>query len=257
MATVRGGLANSQERHAEALAFYQRALELATLMSAPNATVLAAAHNDLAFELGSQGRHAEAAREYEAALAIYQAARWRSPRSMLIALGNLGSVRMNQGRFAEALKFFAEALSALTPVEGQADPDRMWIQDLHGRALLELGRRDEARAAYADVLSHRAEMEPGAWTMSLAGRARLALESGQARAGLADAQEALGRREGVALDRYDRAFVDLTWAQVGWEAGVDRARCLEAAQRALSVFSGPEDAARRAQIEAWLKARSH
>jgi tetratricopeptide (TPR) repeat protein len=68
------------------------------------------------------------------------------------ALGLLGTTYLNERRYQRAVWWFEQTLAA--------DPEELAVRPLHGVALYELGRLEEARAMFASILERRASFAP-------------------------------------------------------------------------------------------------
>ena len=232
----------------EALRLDRRALEIVDKERMPS-TQVALAHHNLGADLLVAHRWAEAERELKAAADEYHRGHYQDPAEQGVTRTLLAVAQSRQGRAGEALATLDRAAEIAKPLEGQEESDRLWTLSYRALVLEDLGRLDEAEAAYREVASaEAAEARP----RSRAGQARILLSRGQAKQALPLAQQALDAAKASVSSGDGAAFARFALAQAMWDSGGNRTEAVALAKAALAAFASPEDGFFRSPIERWL-----
>lgn len=109
--------------------------------------------NNHAMALARLGREEEARVEWQRALELQLAERGAEHPETLAALHNFASHLLNRGDAATAEPLLARAVAAKQRVLPAGHPSRIASEGDHAQALAELGRDDEARAAFAAAIA--------------------------------------------------------------------------------------------------------
>ncbi|MCB9913569.1 MAG: serine/threonine protein kinase [Planctomycetes bacterium] len=256
-------------RGAEALARYERLVELQPLVSGPTSMGTLSAQNNLGSLYHELGRVAEARALLERALATKREIYPPGHPSLLAGMSTLARAVAADGDAAEARALYDEALAAGTALLGKHDPRVLTLHLNRGKLLLAEGDPAAAEPDLAHVAAAPAERlapgDPLALTARLAhaeallalARPDAAAESVQAfRAHVGDAfppghlnLAVAGVLLGEALaargeDAAARAELEAAWAQLEATPGAWRRRAARAAALAvLCADAGDADAA--------------
>ncbi len=104
----------------------------------------------LAWALGKSGRGDESVELFSDLLDLEQRAPGPVFRAIFTRV-NFADVLLDLGRFEEALAQIAPAIEQYDALGLPNDPDRLWAQSLHARALLGVGRNEASGRAIADA----------------------------------------------------------------------------------------------------------
>ena len=192
-----GSLAYDRGDANAALPLLQEALALQEQAVGPESPVVAKALNNLALTEAALGRRAEARAFFERALAINRKAFGEKHVRVAGNLNNLGLVQLDDGDAVAAEPNFAAAATIIEALAGADDPDMGYSLSNRARALVELGRFDEAEALYARALKLRREhLDPAhpSVTDTLTWYGVLRCERGDTKAGSEMLEEALASR---------------------------------------------------------------
>ncbi|HEY3446493.1 MAG TPA: protein kinase [Myxococcales bacterium] len=247
-----GSIALDTGKSEEAIGYFKRQVELS---KGEGRTHASKAFNNLALAYNQAGRMAEAIESQERQIVELQAFEETLPTDLALAWANLALMRMNQGQLDEALASVDRALQALAPVRAQNAYTALWV-DLCRAEILELrGEVAQAGQLYAEVLAQPKLLREVDLAEAHGGLARTLVAQGRLDEALPPAVQAvkLGRE---AADSFTRGYAHFALAQALWASGLDKARALAEAQKALAAFDKPSHKFLRGRIEAWLAGKS-
>ncbi|HEY3445194.1 MAG TPA: serine/threonine-protein kinase, partial [Myxococcales bacterium] len=248
-ATQRATLLTALNRHDEALAAFERVLELVERGDA-TPSERGAARNNLGLQLMVLGRYAESARELEKALDLLSNAPWVSTLDLVAITGNLAILRAEQGRSREALEAFEKAGAMLVGLAEDVVSYRTWLDGRRAQVLEDLGRDAQAWKVYRGLLEKPEDLDPKLKCIAFTGEARALTAEGKYAEAIKTAQNAIP----LTPDPQAQAQARFALGQALAASGKDPHRALEEARTALLAYKGPEDSFRRGQIERWIAA---
>ncbi|MGI5861245.1 MAG: protein kinase [Myxococcales bacterium] len=252
---VRADLELHRERREAALAYSRQAVEWAERAYGARSTQAALARGNLGNLYWRRGEYSRAAAEIEAAAELAGSTRWRPPLRIAAMWTNAAYAHLYAGRPAQALAVLERAEELFRELGEEAASWQAWSQVAKAMALEDSGRGSEAALIYDRVLSNPELLDDASHAEALAGRARLRCARGEAKAALADAEEALRLAQTPGTEAAPLNEARFALARALGLVG-QRERALALARDALAGFSGPEDGARRAEVERWLAAQT-
>ncbi len=211
-----------QLEYGPARAHGERALEIYTRVLGPDHPNVAAAHNHLGTVLHAEHDLDGAMRHYDEVARIYRTRFGDDHPKLAVAHNNRGNVQIERREFQAALELFDRAIAIELARLGPNHPSLAFEYIGQSRALVGLGRADEA---------------------------------------LVPAERALALREGVSVDPGELSTTHSALAAALWAAadgdGAMRARALDHGRRALVQWrqGGLDDPTRLAGYEQWLRDR--
>jgi eukaryotic-like serine/threonine-protein kinase len=247
-----------QGEFAEAELEMRGVLEAWTDSLGPEHPRVAGVHHNLSIALYNLGRLEEAAKESR--LAIAGASKVMGPEHATIADMRFGlaDILHLQGRHAEAEAEARATLRLREQVLGPEHPDVAYSRDQVGMMLTALGQYEEAEAMHASALASQEKALGAAHPDLVSLRLHMAeaqLRSGAPERAVQTLQRARHVRAPEARASSADARVDFTLARALVASGGDVGQAMELARRAEAVHAalGPEAAAMREEIAAWIR----
>ncbi len=255
---AKSGLAQYEDRGADALRFAEQRLEWAKQLDPPSLLSVATAHGDLARALSEEGEHDRARAEIDASRRLLSAAVGPDHPIMGQVTQVQALVTAGQGDFDGAARLQREAVDRMTVTLGashrrvQQALQSLWVmEDRRGAhdAALELARRGEAATA-SDPASRSISMR---WTLFLA-LSELEAPTGDARRGLAVIERAYPELQ-QHMSPSDEVTAKYVWGRAIWQVGVDRARARSMLREAILEFRALGAGDIPTPWQSWLRAQ--
>jgi tetratricopeptide (TPR) repeat protein len=244
-------LAYHRHRYEEALRLSYRELDLSELAFGQLSASAADAHSNLAIDLAALGRREEAIAEYRKTLEILRQMPLQMFADKAITWGNLAVNLGHLGRPGEALAAAEQGAACLPAVARNARS--YWLDMVRGRALEDLGRREEAEVLYRRVIAAGDEAKLLSRARALAGMSRILLARSNAAAALPLAQQAVQLAENGHAFAPVRAECQFALARALWESGGDRLRALALARGAAKEIEGAVGDVRLEEMTRWIE----
>jgi tetratricopeptide (TPR) repeat protein len=236
-AALRGG-----RRSKEALAAFDRALEILLERVGPNSDLVATTRNGIANALMLEGRFDEALEVYQAAYAVMVKRLGVTHFRTVTTLNNIGVVLAEQSRYAEALPYFERVLTARQQTLAPTDAKTADAHANVGMLLVELKRYDDAMKSFEQArgilqgypLDHFSQAEP------LLGEAKVRLAEGRSAQAVPLLEQVLKlceKKQGFRFD-YTRARASFVLGRALFEDPRRQAEGLTLAQDAREAFIG-------------------
>ncbi len=108
-----GWIKDDQGKHAEAIEFYEKVLEIRQKTLPANHPSLATSYNNIGAVYDNMGEYSEALSYYEKALEIKQKTLPANHPDLATSYNNIGLVYKNMGEYSEALSYYEKALEIL------------------------------------------------------------------------------------------------------------------------------------------------
>jgi Tfp pilus assembly protein PilF len=105
-----GWIKDDQGKYAEAIEFYEKALEIKQKTLPASHLDLAASYNNIGQVYDNMGEYSKALSYYEKALEIYQKTLPANHRSLATSYNNIGQVYDNMGEYSKAFSYYEKAL---------------------------------------------------------------------------------------------------------------------------------------------------
>jgi tetratricopeptide (TPR) repeat protein len=215
------------------------------------------AFNDEGLLLAQQGRFDAARERFVQAVALKERALGKEHPDVAISVGNLSHMEKELGLFPEALAHAERAIAIFTD---HGDPNCASLAQAHdarGDVLVELGRYEEAAAAYRRALAilrtNPEDTHPEDPT-ALHGLGVASLGQGRAHEAIPLLESALAMREAHEIDATLVAQTRFILARALWDGGGDRRRALSLAATARQTFAAKGRAPRARDVASWLAA---
>lgn len=204
-----------------AQAALQRALDVAVERLGSRHPSTATIRHALGTNLHARGDHLRAIEQFEAAMEIHREALGPEHPEVGKTLQNLALSQRALGRFEDALESSRRALELKRATLGPSDPSLAMSLNNHGLLLLELGQPREAMRAFEDALQIWGPDAPDR-AFALASMAEAWLALGEPARGVDPGLQALALMQSGSFADHDRAATQFDVARVLWEAGADR-----------------------------------
>jgi serine/threonine protein kinase/tetratricopeptide (TPR) repeat protein len=220
-----------------ALEQYDRALSFLKVTSAAGPPPVTAANR--ADALADIGRFAQAREAYDLCLRVTRESKFVT--FEVSCLLGLASVAERSGDRAAARRYLDETNSLLLPSNHRYMLIRLAIQ---GRLDLDVGRLEEARAKFDEVLAAKSKSPPTTAISAALGRAEVEVLAGDTGAALARSQDALKRATSLQGSFPYSLHTGLSWLMLGraLQAGGDLLQARKAYETAIEHLSNTVDA---------------
>jgi tetratricopeptide (TPR) repeat protein len=254
-----GAALRGARKATEALAIFNRALDLLLKAVGPNSDLVATTRNGIASSYMLEGRFDDALKLYQQAYEVFAKQLGEKHFRTVMALNNIGVVLAEQSRFDDALPYFERVLEARR-LASETDAKTADAYANVGMLLVELKRFGEAQSMFDKAkgvlqgypLDHFSQAEP------LLGQAKLELAQGSADKAvepLSRVLELCEHREGFRFE-YTRARADFLMGRALVERKPPAPEGFDRVRRALDAFVGfGRERFKRdiAEVEDWLQ----
>jgi serine/threonine protein kinase/tetratricopeptide (TPR) repeat protein len=237
---------------ADALASFERAEQTIAAAGGARHPDLARAWKGIAGVAYARGELEQARERYGAALELERAELGVDHPSTAVSATNLAAVLVDLHRAAEAIPLLRDAVERMSTRLGADHPDLVVVHDALGFAQQQIGAYDVAAEHFERAIDIAERASSPDLAMALLHLGRLELERERAPSAMRLLERALALRE--AMPDHDPVLLAQTrWALAQALAATRQRR--RARELAVAARDGIEDAALRAEIEAWLAAR--
>jgi tetratricopeptide (TPR) repeat protein len=156
----RGWIKNNQGKHAEAIEFYEKALEIEQKTLPANHPDLAESYNDIGLVYKNMGEYSKAYSYLEKALEIRQKTLPANHPDLAISYNNIGAVYKNMGEYSKALSYHEKALEIRQKTLPANHPSLATSYNNIGNVYKNMGEYSKALSYYEKALEIRQKTLP-------------------------------------------------------------------------------------------------